>query len=115
MIDTTIIETNNDGRGLWLKQIHNQTEEICLEAVKQNGGALYFVKNQTEEMCIEAVKHDWRLVTHVRNQTEKVCQTAFMDFFSHEPKRSGNDFDRAITSIRDSALRERVRQAVLVR
>ena len=33
-----------------------QTPEICLEAVKQHGWALEFVKDQTQEICLEAVK-----------------------------------------------------------
>jgi hypothetical protein len=30
--------------------------EICLEAVKQNGFALLYVREQTIEICLEAVK-----------------------------------------------------------
>lgn len=41
-----------------LNFIDNQTEEICLESVKQNGLSLRFVYNQTEEVCIEAVRQD---------------------------------------------------------
>jgi hypothetical protein len=32
---------------LYLEFVETQTEEICLEAVKQNGSALQFVKEQT--------------------------------------------------------------------
>ena len=31
-------------------------KNICLEAVKQNGYVLPYVKNQTEEICLESVK-----------------------------------------------------------
>jgi len=41
-----------------LRFINNQTEKICLEAVKQNGSALQYVKNQTEKICLEAVKQN---------------------------------------------------------
>jgi len=34
-----------------LKYINNQTDEICLEAVKNDGRALQFVQNQTDEIC----------------------------------------------------------------
>ena len=44
--------------GLNLQYINNQTEEICLAAVKQNGYALEFIKNQTEEICLAAIKRD---------------------------------------------------------
>ena len=30
---------------------------MCLEAVKQNGNALDFVKEQCHEICLEAVKN----------------------------------------------------------
>jgi hypothetical protein len=38
--------------------VKEQTEEICLEAVKQDGAALKYVIEQTEEMCLEAVKQN---------------------------------------------------------
>jgi hypothetical protein len=40
----------------FLKEIDNKNND--LEAVKQNGNALYYVKNQTEAVCLEAVKQD---------------------------------------------------------
>ena len=33
-------------------------EDICLEAVKNNGLNLEYVKNQTKELCLEAVKQN---------------------------------------------------------
>ena len=44
--------------GLALEFVKEQTTEICLEAVKQDRYALQFVKEQTPEICIEAVKQD---------------------------------------------------------
>ena len=38
-----------------LEFIENQTTEICLAAVNQNGWALTFVKKQTLEICMVAV------------------------------------------------------------
>lgn len=38
--------------------ISKQTPELCLEAVKQNGWALGYVREQTPELCMEAVKND---------------------------------------------------------
>ena len=35
---------------------NNETE--CLEAVKQDGLVLQFIKNQTPEICLEAVKQN---------------------------------------------------------
>ena len=56
-----------------LQYIENQTEEMCLEAVKQNGYALEYVENQTEEICFEAVKQNGRALQFVKNQTENIC------------------------------------------
>ena len=36
----------------------NEQTEICLEAVKQSGYALEYVKEQTPEICLEAVKQN---------------------------------------------------------
>ena len=36
--------------------VEDQTEEICLKAVKQHRYALLYVKEQTEKICLEAVK-----------------------------------------------------------
>lgn len=35
--------------------IDNQTDDICLTAVKQNGLSLQYVKNKTEEICNQAI------------------------------------------------------------
>jgi len=48
------VRNNGDALGY----VKNQTDEICLEAVRNNGYALGYVKNQTEEICLEAVKND---------------------------------------------------------
>ena len=40
----------SDKKEIWTNK------ELCLEAVKQNGRALKYVKNQTEAICLEAVK-----------------------------------------------------------
>ena len=56
-----------------LKLIENQYEEVCLEAVKQHGGALVYVKKQTSEICLEAVKQNRYLLEYVKEQTEEIC------------------------------------------
>ncbi len=40
----------------------NQTEELCLEAIKYNYKALEYVKEQTEYLCLEAIK---KIVMHL--------------------------------------------------
>jgi sporulation protein YlmC with PRC-barrel domain len=44
--------------GMALEFVKDQTENICMEAVKQCGFALKFVKDQTEKICIRAVKQN---------------------------------------------------------
>ena len=58
-----------------LKNIDNQTLEICLEAVKQNVYELLFVKEQTPEICLEAVKQNPSIIRYVNpeNQTEEIA------------------------------------------
>jgi hypothetical protein len=44
--------------GCALQYVREQTEAICIEAIKQNEQALRFVIEQTDAICIEAVKRD---------------------------------------------------------
>ena len=44
--------------GYNLRYVKEQTEAICLEAVKKNGYSLQYVKEQTEAICLEAVKEN---------------------------------------------------------
>lgn len=62
--------------GLALKDIQDQTPEICLEAVKQTGWALQFVKNQTEEICLAAVRQNSYALQFVKEQTSIICKEA---------------------------------------
>ena len=69
-----LIKTN--GRFLNLLRNEEQTEEICKFAVKQNGGALHYVKEQTEEICKLAVQRNSYALEYVKNQTEELCKLA---------------------------------------
>ena len=51
-------------------------EKISLEAVKQEGDALRYVKEQTEAICLEAVKQDGYALRYVKEQTEAICLEA---------------------------------------
>ncbi len=53
-----------------------QTPEMCMEAVKENGYALKYVKEQTPEMCMEAVKQNGRALGYVKEQTPEICMEA---------------------------------------
>jgi hypothetical protein len=55
------------------KYVKKQTPELCLEAVKQNGYALYYVKKQAPELCLEAVKQNGYALKHVKKQTPEIC------------------------------------------
>lgn len=67
--------------GFALQYVKNQTEEICLEAVKNyvfkwDECALQYVKNQTDAICLEAVKENGMALLHIRNQTLELCLEA---------------------------------------
>ena len=64
----------------YLKDIEEQTEAICLAAVKAAGWAVKHVNNQTEEICLAAVKEDGNALRYVKNQTEKICLATVKDF-----------------------------------
>ena len=62
--------------GLDLEYVINQTFELCLEAVKQNGMALQYVKLQTQELCMEAVKQNGMALQYVKLQTQELSMEA---------------------------------------
>jgi len=51
-----------------LKDVIDQTPEICLAAVKQNGCALKYVIEQTPEICLAAVKQDGCALEYVSQE-----------------------------------------------
>jgi hypothetical protein len=61
---------------LMLKFVHSQTEEICLTAVQRNGNALKLVHDQTEAICLAAVRQKGWALEFVRDQTEAICMAA---------------------------------------
>ena len=54
-------------------------EKYCLEAVKENGLALEFVKDQTPEICLEAVKNYGFAIKYVKEQTSEICVQAILN------------------------------------
>ncbi len=56
-----------------LKDIENQTEEMCLLAVKQDGTIIEFVKDKTYKVCMEAVKQTYKSLKYITNQNEDIC------------------------------------------
>jgi hypothetical protein len=66
--------------------LKNKTPEICLEAVKQNGLALEFVKEQTPEICLEAVKQDGLALEFVKERTPEICIEAVKQKMNYTAK-----------------------------
>ncbi|ARF10652.1 hypothetical protein Hokovirus_2_179 [Hokovirus HKV1] len=64
----------------FLKYVNDdkQSEELCMEAIKQNPNALQYIKYQTNKMCQEAVRinpHSLSLVTY---KTPSLCMEAII-------------------------------------
>lgn len=51
----------------------NQSEKLCLIAVKLKPVVLRFIKKQTEEVCKAAIMSNSEAIQYMRNQTEDVC------------------------------------------
>jgi hypothetical protein len=66
--------------GQALKYVKDQSDEVCLAAVKQTGIALKYVKDQTPEICMEAVKQCCHALQYVKNQTPEICMEAVMQY-----------------------------------
>lgn len=62
--------------GLALEFITEQTEEMCLIAVKSNGWALQYVEKQTDKICLAAVKQNGCALKFVIKQTYDICIAA---------------------------------------
>ncbi len=62
-----------------LSEKKNLSGEEALEAVKQDGYALQYIKEQTEEICLEAVKENGYALQYVREQTPRVCLEAIKE------------------------------------
>ena len=60
--------------------VKEQTSEICLAAVLQNGLALQFVQNQTPEICMAAIRNNKEALRYV-NQTQTHGGEVFKSFY----------------------------------
>ncbi len=58
--------------GMALKYIKNQTPEMCLIAVQQNGNALQYVLEQTREINLMACQSQGLSLRYVRDQTPEI-------------------------------------------
>jgi hypothetical protein len=53
--------------------MEDQTPEMCMAAVEQNGLALQYVKDQTDEICMEAVKQNGRALRNIKELSHEIC------------------------------------------
>ena len=61
-----------------MKYVKDQTEGICLEAVKQNGLAVKYVENKTMEICVEAGKENFDALIYVKDLPEEMHEEVFL-------------------------------------
>lgn len=73
--------------GMQLKKVHpaDQTDEICMTAVKQNGLALQFVINQTHPIVVAALEQNGDAWTYVASeyQTPSLAKISFNNGNTH--------------------------------
>jgi hypothetical protein len=69
---------NLDRRRIALAYIekNEQTEEICIAAMKRSPGALREVVHQTDNICREALRHDGSQLGLVQNKTRELIKLA---------------------------------------
>lgn len=69
---------------LYLRWVEEQTPEICLAAVQQNGEVLEFIREQTIEICMAAVQQNPNAIKYIcdpemRQQVEETVQKKASD------------------------------------
>ena len=57
--------------GLALKFVKTQTHDICMEAVKENPFALVNVEDQTDDICLEAIKQNPYILKYIKKNKQK--------------------------------------------
>lgn len=62
--------------GLAIKFVKNQTKEVCEAAVNQNPFALQFIENQTNEICMMAVKKNGLVLQYVEVMAYDIAYAA---------------------------------------
>ncbi|NJK16351.1 DUF4116 domain-containing protein, partial [Clostridioides difficile] len=67
-----------------LKYVKEQTEEVCLKAVKQDYRMLKYVNKQTEEVCLEAVRQNYRALYYINDKTDNVLIEAIKHASTHD-------------------------------
>ena len=71
-------------------KFEKRSKKEYLEAVKQNGFALRYVKEQDKEICLEAVKQDGHALEYVEDYYEEILElkslymNAYIETFKEE-------------------------------
>lgn len=79
--------------------------ELCLEAVKENGNTLEFVKDQTDEICLEALCQDHRYSRLIKDlssemkQIRQLCDTQGQESYRQVRQQLANGTIRPYHSI----------------
>ena len=58
------------------EDLNNASEEVQLEAVKQNGCRIDYIKNPSLQVQLEAVKHNGRAIQYIENPSLEVQREA---------------------------------------
>ena len=76
-----------------LRYVKDQSDPICLEAVKRNGHALQYVKDQSDPICLEAVKQDGDALRYVTAETIGVVES---DYEHSEEEMTEDDVSKEL-------------------
>ena len=63
-------------RKIFLKEVKQQTPELCLAGVKACAWNILYIKKQTPEICLEAVKGSGSTLYILKEQTPEICLAA---------------------------------------
>jgi hypothetical protein len=86
--------------GYTIEFVKNKTNDMYIAAVQQNEHVLCYIIEQTEEICLEAVKETGEALEHVKNKTYKICMAAIKqsaDSLKHVKNRT--DSQNQITEL----------------
>ena len=77
-IDLAMLAVKDDGYSLKYVKNEFKTPEVCLIAVKNDGFALQFVPEElrTDEVCLAAVTRDGRALQYVKKKTPAIIAMA---------------------------------------
>jgi hypothetical protein len=74
--------------GRTIDHVKEQTPEMCLAAVKQDGHALEYVREQTPEICMAAIKQNSNALQYVKDERlrkelrKEICEQVPVQWFA---------------------------------